>query len=306
MDELNAVADKSIYRKQKFVEKNENIRIIDGFPVFTIVEFNIYRACNRTCSFCPVSDKSFYTNKYEGISIELFTKIMKDLEGIDYDGTLLFSAFSEPFLNKDLPQLVKISKTILPKARLEINSNGDIFKKRTEKLVRLFEEGLDTVTISVYDGPAEYDEFLKMGSALKLSENQFVLRRRYFDQGKGDYGIIFSNRTGLVDTSKFQDETRDTVEALPLKRSCFYPFYQTLIDYNGDMILCPHDWGKEYIVGNLSERNIWDLWTSKKYQAARKLLSQKNRSFKPCNKCNVKGDLIGRPNFEKWMKHNEL
>ena len=36
-----------------------------------------------------------------------------------------------------------------------------------------------------------------------------------------------------------------------------------------------------------------------------KLLSQKNRDFKPCNECNVRGDLIGRPNFEQWMKRHE-
>ncbi len=305
MNKLNNVADQSIYRKQKFVENDGNLRTIDGFPVFTIVEFNVYGACNRSCSFCPVSNESFYTNRHEGISIKLFTKIMKDLEGINYDGTLLISAFSEPFLSKDLPELVKISKTILPKARLEINSNGDIFKKRTEKLVRLFEEGLDTVTISIYDGPSAYDEFLNMRNALNLSESQFVLRRRYFDENNGDYGIIFSNRAGVIEIDKFQDKTNDDIEQLPLKRKCFYPFYQTLVDYNGDMILCPHDWGKGYIVGNLSEKNLWELWISKRYQAARKLLSQENRNFNPCNKCNVIGDVMGRPNFEKWANINE-
>jgi len=263
VNKLNEVADKSVFRKKEFVEKNEKIRFIDGFPVFTIVEFNVYGACNRSCGFCPVSDPSFYTNKYEGISLDLYTKIMRDLEKIQYAGSLYISAFSEPFLNKELPDLVKISKSILPDVRMEINSNGDIFKKRTDKLTGLFDAGLDTVTISIYDGPEAYDDFLKMREMLNLSESQIVLRRRYFDEKAGDWGIVFSNRAGLANTKKFEDATTDDVGELPLKRHCHYPFYQTLIDYNGDMILCPHDWGKEYIVGNLVEENLWDLWISK-------------------------------------------
>jgi radical SAM protein with 4Fe4S-binding SPASM domain len=306
MDKLDKSVDTSIYRKRAFVEKEEDIRIIDGFPVFRIVEFNVYGACNRSCSFCPVSDPSFYMNKYEGISNELFTKIMMDLDEIQYNGTLLISAFSEPFLNKDLPELVRTGKSILPDARIEINSNGDIFKKRIDKLKDLFKAGLDAIIVSVYDGPTAYDEFLKMRATLNLSESQFVIRRRYFDGEKGDWGIIFSNRAGLIDTNKFQEETEDGTETLPLKRHCFYPFYQTLIDYNGDMILCPHDWGKEYIVGNLSEENLWDLWTSDKYQTARKFLSHENRNFKPCHKCNVKGNFIGKTNFETWIQTNEF
>ena len=301
---MSKISDPSIYRKQVYAEKGDDIKIIDGFPIFTIVELNIYGACNRSCNFCPVSDPTFYTNKYEGISIELFTTIMEQLRSIDYEGTILISAFSEPFLHKDLPELVQINKRILPKTRLEINTNGDIFKKRIEKLTRLFDKGLDTVTISVYDGPAEYANFLQIRADLKLTDQQFVIRRRYYDKQEDNYGIIFSNRAGKVDVSAYQ--AGEVQEPLPMKRHCFYPFYQTLIDYNGDMILCPHDWGKEYIVGNIKEKTIWELWISKKYEAARKLLADKNRGFKPCNKCNVRGDLIGRPNFGQWMKRHEI
>lgn len=306
MNKLSEVVDRSILRKKELVETDENIRLINGFPVFSIVEFNVYGACNRSCSFCPVSDPTVYTNKYEGISLDLYTRIMGDLERIQYDGSIYFSAFSEPFLNKELPELVKISKTILPKARIEINTNGDILKKNPEKLIDVFEAGLDTVSISVYDGPAAYNEFLRLREELNLTENQCLLRRRYFDEETGNWGTVFSNRSGLINTEKFFNGTKNDVEALPLKRPCYYPFYQTLIDYNGDMILCCHDWGKAYIVGNLAEENIWELWIGQKYQAVRKSLAQKNRNFKPCNKCDVKGDLMGGPYFKAWVKNNAL
>ena len=35
----------------------------------------------------------------------------------------------------------------------------------------------------------------------------------------------------------------------PLKNSlnlkCYYPSYTFFMDYNGDVLMCPHDWGKK-------------------------------------------------------------
>ena len=75
--------DKSIIRKKEYAEK-ENI--INGIPVFSIVEFNIWGNCNRSCSFCPVSNPNIYTNKHEGISVDLYKKIIDDLANINYKG----------------------------------------------------------------------------------------------------------------------------------------------------------------------------------------------------------------------------
>ena len=43
----------------------------------SILEFNIFGACNRSCSFCPVSDTTFYKNIYKGIDIDLYKKIIR-------------------------------------------------------------------------------------------------------------------------------------------------------------------------------------------------------------------------------------
>ena len=129
--------------------------------------------------------------------------------------------------------------------------------------------------------------------------SQVILRRRYYEDG--NYGMTISNRSGLIDSNKYRDENEDKIVELPLKRRCFYPFYTTLIDYNGDVILCPHDWEKKYIVGNVTENTLWNIWTSKKYDTARKMLSKKNRNFSPCDGCDVHGDVMGKENFELWQ-----
>ena len=71
-----------------------------------------------------------------------------------------------------------------------------------------------------------------------------------------------------------------------------------LIDYNGDVLLCAHDWEKQFIAGNAFKENIFDIWNGKNFNFARNKLKDSNRGFKPCNKCNVDGTLIG----EKYYK----
>ena len=31
----------------------------------------------------------------------------------------------------------------------------------------------------------------------------------------------------------------------PLKKPCFIPSYTFFLDYQGDVLICPHDWGKK-------------------------------------------------------------
>jgi radical SAM protein with 4Fe4S-binding SPASM domain len=288
--------DPSTKRKNKIV--TDKFRLIDNVPVFSIVEFNIAGLCNRNCSFCPVSDTSFYIKKNEFIEIGLYEKIVNDLAEINYDGKILFSAFSEPLLHKKVYELIKISKNKLPQCRVEIVSNGDVLN--LERLKMLFDNGLDTISLSLYDGAFQVEKFTKMREEAELNESQVILRRRYYDDG--NFGMTVSNRVGLIDSNKYRDEHESKIQSLPLKEKCFYPFYMTLIDYNGDMLLCPHDWKKTKVMGNLGKDNIWNLWQNKYLKALRKMLAEENRNFSPCKSCDVHGNIIGRDSFDAWLK----
>jgi len=287
--------DPSTKRKSDIVDNK--LSVMDGFPIFSIVEFNLFGNCNRECSFCPVSDSSFYQKTKDAIGVELYFKIMSDLAEIGYEGKILYSAFCEPLLHKSIEKLIEISKNKLPKSRVEIVTNGDLLTEK--KLKALFESGLDTISVSMYDGSHQAEYFNKMKEVLRLKDEQVVLRRRYFD---GDnYGITISNRVGLVDSNKYRDKNEQKVLELPLKEKCYYPFYMTVVDYNGDMLLCPHDWKKTTVIGNLEKDNIWNLWSkSQKLQSLRRKLSNNDRNFMPCNACDVIGKLMGQESFEAW------
>lgn len=285
--------DKTVLLKQGQVE--ERLTLKDNIPVPSIVEFNIFGACNRSCHFCPVSNPEVYTNVNEGLSVELAEKVALDLREIEFSGIILFSAFSEPYLHKGIFKLIQTFKKILPNSALHIVTNGDAFLSKPNLLAKTLECGCDQVSISLYDGDHQHQRMdsLVKATLSKAKAKAVILKRRY-EQG-GNLGLIFSNRAGSL-LPEF--ENADLV--LPLEKPCFYPFYQVVIDYDGSVIMCAHDWKKEGYVGNLGTESFWAIWTGPRMNRNRKLLKQNNRRFSPCDKCDVTGDLIGRAHFERF------
>ena len=81
-------------------------------------------------------------------------------------------------------------------------------------------------------------------------------------------------------------------------KPCYYPFYKMFVDWNGDVLFCSNDWGKEIIVGNLVKDTLHNVWFSDKMYEIRKKLSVGNRNHSPCNKCSVNGQLFGKKSFD--------
>tara|TARA_A100001015_G_scaffold321461_1_gene452329 strand:- start:4735 stop:5610 length:876 start_codon:yes stop_codon:yes gene_type:complete len=284
--------DPSIERKKKIT--NENFQLIKdtSIPLPSEVEISESGICNRKCSFCPRSDPSF-EDINEFIESNLHSKLIDQLKDLNYRGVIRYSGFVEPLLDKNIYNLIKEVSQKLPECRREIVTNGDVLNGK--RLRKLFDSGLSTILISVYDGPEDAKKFEKMCLNENLNNKQFVIRHRYYSEEK-DFGLTISNRAGMMKNAEYNIQ--------PLKKSlnlkCYYPSYTFFMDYNGDVLMCPHDWGKKIILGNMNKDNFLDIWTSKKAITIRKKLNKSDRNFSPCNVCDVKGDLIGKKHAESW------
>jgi radical SAM protein with 4Fe4S-binding SPASM domain len=196
--------------------------------------------------------------------------------------------------------MIKLSRESLPKVTLTVITNGDYLT--LDKLKELFESGLNQIKVSIYDGPAQLEYFGKMKEQGGFSDNQVNLRIRYLPDGVTDYtsipGFFPSNRAGALKDGRQFTELKE-----PLKRKCYYPFYMVMLDYNGDVLLCPHDWHKKLIIGNLNESSLCEIWKSKKMLEVRRLLGNKDRNFEPCNKCNIDGTFKGEEAFGYWKDY---
>jgi radical SAM protein with 4Fe4S-binding SPASM domain len=227
--------------------------------------------------------------------MELYKKMMRELNDLSYDGIIAYSGFSEPLFHKDLNELISIARESCSESRLELYTNGDLLN--VEKLIKLFNSGLTSIHISLYDGPEQMERFLTICDKIGLKAEQFVLRERFLPKEKG-YGLTLSNRAGMIDFKKLGMRRLNE----PLKNKCFYPFYMMFIDYTGEVILCSHDWGKKLVVGNLNNESILEVWTGSSMNNIRKRLGNRDREFSPCNECDVKGTYIGREHFTKWQE----
>ncbi len=283
--------DTAIPRKSGIVDERFT-RTDTGVPLPSVVEISESGTCNRKCAFCPRSAPD-YPDIKEFVDPALIGKLAGQLGDVGFRGIFLFSGFVEPMIDKNIYDLVAIVRRALVHGRVEMVTNGDPLDD--DRLRRLFDSGLSTLLISVYDGPDDAARFEAMCRRAGLRPDQYVIRHRYLP-AEEDFGITLSNRAGMMDNA----EHRLPSLAEPLHRACHYPHYTFFMDYQGDVLLCPHDWGKRLVVGNMQMQDFWDIWTGPAMSAARRRLVRGDRAFGPCTVCDVKGDLMGRQHADAW------
>ena len=133
------------------------------------------------------------------------------------------------------------------------------------------------VLISMYDGPEQIKKFKRIIKNSKVPSDLIILRDRWYDKDN-NFGVKLTNRTGTV---KIGNQISNTIHT-----TCFYPSYQFLIDWNGDIFLCPQDWQRRVTMGNMSRY--------------RKELLDGIRKLSPCNSCNAQGTVLGQNHAKIW------
>ncbi len=248
------------------------------------VELNLTELCNRTCSFCPRHNPITYPNRNLSMSKETVTKISKDLQTLGFKNRVSLVGFGEPFLHKNLVEFVSIIRNDLPDLKwLEINTNGDFLS--TDIIKQLSIAGCNQLTISMYD------------SDITESITQLV--------GDIDINVTFKHlyqeKMELVEVNRHN--ILQKINIVGKHDTCYLPFYKMFIDYDGSVLLCNNDWGRQAAVGNVNNENIMSIWNSEPMSIYRKNLLNNNRDMNPCKFCNINGTLFGKDSFEYYEKH---
>ena len=309
MKKENVFIDSNVARKNKLRDVLETKQIgANEPPLFSWIEFNLSGSCNRRCDFCPWSNPEWRSSHFQNVTdnngilhlqTEVYEGVMKDLNKVGFKGGIIYSAFSEPFLYKHLEEVIKISKEQCPESRIEINTDGDFLT--IDKLNTIFEAGLTRLDVSVYDGPDKVKPFEDLRVEAGLNKEQFHIRERWYAPEE-NFGIAgLNNRAGASIMPEINVNKLDA----PLKRKCFYPFYQIMVDFDGAVLLCNHDWDKRLILGNVKETSILDIWNSEKYKEVRGNLANANRNHSPCNRCDANGMQMGGEFVSKWKEYYE-
>ena len=245
----NETIKKNIERKKPILDRDP--QYFKEIPLPSWIELSLIDVCNRSCNFCPKSDSSIAPDTHQKMSNVLISKLVDDLKKISFNGAFCLCGYGEPMLHKNLIDIVNQLGEIGP---VEIITNGDPLN--TKKLIELYESRTTKLLISLYDGPEQVLKFEKMINESKIPRDFVVLRDRWYSD-KIDFGVKLTNRAGTIQAGKQKE-----IDSYKNKE-CFYTSYQVLIDWNGDVFLCPQDWQRRVTMGNIMQQSFFDIWEGK-------------------------------------------
>ena len=282
MDPKNTIK-KNLKRRSEVVDI---VPIHRSVPMPTWVELSLIDVCNRKCIFCPKSDEKVAPDTYQKMTRKIIDEIHDQLLEIHFKGTISLCGYGEPLLHKDITYIVKKLSNV---SNVEIITNGDVLSSK--RLQDLYISDVSKVLVSMYDGPHQIEKFKSMTKQANVPEDLVILRDRWYDK-YNDFGVKLTNRAGTIETG---DQ-----EKIGKYKNCFYPTYQLLIDWNGNVYLCPQDWQRKVSMGNVMQETIFNIWTGKTLTSFRKNLLAGNRCSNPCSDCNADGTLLGKNHAKKW------
>jgi radical SAM protein with 4Fe4S-binding SPASM domain len=281
---------------------------LNAKPVSASIEPANY--CNLSCPHCPTGRKLIEkTDKRLSISDfkEYLDKLLPELMYLN----LYFQG--EPFLNKDLPEMIRYASDNGVFTCVSINALA-----LTEDMVRrLSESGIGRLIICL-DGANEKSystyrvggDFNRVVQAIKFSvkyklplEVQCLLlstTEKEIDEIKslckelGVNRLVFKKAQFYDDflvpeNPKYLRYKRDKAgKLLPkvkLKNKCWRLFSTIVIDVDGNVPACCFDKSAKYSFGNLKTSNLREVWQGDKAVRFRKTILKNRKSIDICNNC---------------------
>ena len=252
--------------------------------------------CNRCCPFCP-SQK--IDRRRELMPLETYKCVLNELASIGFSGRFSPYLMGEPLLDDRIPQFIGMASTILPRAKLLLQTNGDALT--IEKGIAMFDNGLHKLVINCYDGRDNHVEKMRaIGRQLakclpecRCIRADFHWMIRPEHPGRIAREIVIEDKTHW--TRDGQDNWAGNVPGIkvprePLKRSCFRPFKQLFVHHSGNVVLCCCDWKGEVVFGNLREARLIEVYDGPIANKYRANLTQKDRGMALCKACDFRGN----------------
>lgn len=276
--------------------------------------------CNFKCVYCPESFANF-EERSGGLSqldLAAFEKIAIQVVELGRLKTLNLYMMGEPFVNKSLPDFVRIAKENNIAERVIVTSNGSLLTEQVAR--RVMEAGLDYLRISIYGGDAEAHA-LKTQSTIPLERVRANVAR--FRKMRDDLGASTYLYVKMIDSRDTEENQRfidlfsphadevaiegvmnwndpiegnlaqiDRDELLKSqffqnkKEVCPFPFYSLVIHADLRVSICCVDWAKETVVGDLRQETLSDIWNGerlRRYQIAH--LERRAHQLKGCADC---------------------
>ena len=277
-------------------------------PFFVKLQIQTTTACNAACITCPYPQTA-KTLPNGRMSFETFATIVEQMRGRGVERTSLF-LMNEPLVDPRLEEFTRLLKSREPKTMATLVTNGHFLDGA--RATSLAAAGTDEISVSVngFDA-ASYETTMEGLSFERIVANlrQVGERRRAGALGTLDVRIValdmpgvaeraaefereiglrvllkpVTNRAGDIDTTAMRGP-QTKFAATP--SACQRPFVKGYVLFNGDLVLCNCDWQRSWVIGNVHQRPLAELWRDEKLRAIRRsMLTRRFLADSPCAKC---------------------
>ena len=275
---------------------------------FTIkIEFT--RGCNFSCKFCPIDVLKMYSKNKKFLDVKTCMTIAKQIKSVNPDGRIELTMRGEPTLNPDMLANLTILRSKLPNVQISMFTNGALFFKNPTMVMNIIDAGVNILNIDCYNGT--YDRFHKIASDIVTVYSDIELKdfrtfsayKRHkhgnalrvinlvpdIQEGEVDVRQIHNN-AGNVNPEYLKNLPGYVKHKLPMERRCARPFHELVVTYDGEVLICCQDWQAEYMLGNVFDNTLEEIWWGKEHWKILRSLYKKDRgNVTPCDKCDYKG-----------------
>ncbi|MFY9609937.1 MAG: radical SAM/SPASM domain-containing protein [Blastocatellia bacterium] len=265
-----------------------------------LIEVETTSYCNRTCSFCP---NSFIDRRSTQSTMpeSAWEAILGGLRLVEYDGTFVWSRYSEPLSERRVIDRVRQVREHAPSCRIAINSNGDYLDAAYMR--DLEEAGLNRLFIDLYIPDAEvydlevayeyHNRFLEridrtstliatipeLTHRIDSKEMEVVSHVRNIAAMKA---MDLSDRGGLITIA------RKTTRVSP----CYLPYKHLVIDWDGSIVICcqVRSDSPEHasaVVGKIGTDGVGLVDAYARLAGWRRALRSYGPKYGPCESCNL-------------------
>lgn len=270
-------------------------------PPFSI-QIELTEGCNRGCNFCGLRGmRKKGTEPFYFMSKETITRIISEVSRVDWHSRIILSMHGEPTLNKNYIRIIKLIRKALPKTVISLMTNGQWAKAGDvlNTIEDIKDAGLNDLIIDMYTPNDDGHEILDILKHFKVEHNILSKGVPLYGSNPKKFRILFNPP---IQTSEGAAINRHLCNhcgaAAPLDYSyknkrCARPFREMTFRYDGSVVLCCNDFRGEYPIGNIMTESIEDIWSNELFEAARVMLYNGKRTFKPCLGCNALSHRVG-------------
>ncbi|MHB8483637.1 MAG: radical SAM/SPASM domain-containing protein [Nitrospiria bacterium] len=272
--------------------------------------------CNFKCSFCNQSSPDHFNERKAGMmEMANYEIILKKIR-IECPDVKIISLTldGEPTLHKDLPEMIE--KANRDGLSVIFSSNGSKFNREflenTKNLsyqistdFSLDKDGFENYRgykgswSVVYNNLIEIMKYLKINNNLhlqvtensayydgldKADTNLKSLQRHFKKYESPRLTYALRNYHKIVDGALYGGSS-------DRYHGCYYPWLSLTIAWNGDVVTCCRDLDGKYILGNIIESSIIEIWNGPKALKLRQaVLDQNLDSIPSCGSCDLPYD----------------